>query len=112
MLVYRLTISNVTKVVSKDQSLVRFEVAKNRVPGEITLLCIRAENNQTKVAKLDREIDQTLQNEASGDILDLLLEMCYSDVRKRRLSHTTDGDIHKLGCYGLRENIWKRASEN
>ena len=43
---------------------------------------MRAENNQTKVAKLDQEMDETLQNEASGDILDLLREMWKSDCQK------------------------------
>lgn len=57
-------------------------MAINRVNGEISLLRMRAENNQLKVLKIDEEIDQMLRQNASGFILEKLQKMWKSDCQK------------------------------
>lgn len=66
----------------KNQTEIRVEMAINRVNGEISLLRMRAENNQLKVLKIDEEIDQMLHQNASGFILEKLQNMWKSDCQK------------------------------
>lgn len=68
---------------------------------------MRAQNNQRKVTGFNKEMEQMLENNASGAFLDALREMWKYIVEKRRLNHTIDGDIPRLGYWSIKEHIVK-----
>jgi hypothetical protein len=66
----------------EEQAAICINVAKSRVRGEITLLCMRAENNQKNVSKLDEEMDQKLKDHASGLALEILQNLWKLECQK------------------------------
>ena len=83
--------------------MIRAEIAKEYVKGEIKVLRMRSNNNQERVITYDAQMELEFTKRASGRTLEIIQNIWRSEKRKR--SHLIGGSAQKNGYWIMKKTI-------